>query len=156
VCTERAGRARRIGGLAAGLALALGLCGTAELAAETDPGQQVRQTEQAFAQTMADRDFDAFRRFLSAEAVFFSASGVLRGAGAVAAAWRPYFDGPEPPFSWRPETVEVLDSGALALSSGPVFDPAGQRVGTFNSIWRREIDGTWKVVFDKGEKACAE
>ena len=118
--------------------------------------EAVRATEQAFAQTMADRDFDAFKTFLSPEAVFFSGDRALRGAEDVANAWKPYFDGPQPPFSWRPETVEVLASGSLALSSGPVFDPAGQRVGTFNSIWRRDASGGWKIVFDKGEKACPE
>ena len=54
------------------------------------------------------------------------------------------------PFSWRPEVVEVLDSGTLALTSGPVRDPTGKQTGTFNSIWRREPDGRWRVVFDKG------
>jgi hypothetical protein len=46
--------------------------------------------------------------------------------------------------------VEVLDSGTLALTSGPVFDPAGKRIGTFNSVWRRETDGAWKIVLDNG------
>jgi ketosteroid isomerase-like protein len=27
-------------------------------------------------------------------------------------------------------------------------------MGTFNSVWRRESDGSWKVVFDKGCDAC--
>ena len=30
----------------------------------------------------------------------------------------------------------------------------GRRIGSFNSIWRREPDGTWLVVFDKGCPAC--
>jgi hypothetical protein len=46
--------------------------------------------------------------------------------------------------------VEVLASGALALTSGPVRDAAGAVVGRFNSVWRREPDGVWMVVFDKG------
>jgi hypothetical protein len=46
--------------------------------------------------------------------------------------------------------VEVLESGRLAISSGPVFDPSGQKVGRFNSIWRKDEDDTWRVVFDKG------
>ncbi len=44
----------------------------------------------------------------------------------------------------------VLDSGELALSTGPVYDPAGKQVATFNSIWRREPDGSWLIIFDKG------
>ena len=30
--------------------------------------------------------------------------------------WQKYFDAPQPPFSWSPETVEVQDGGKLALS----------------------------------------
>jgi ketosteroid isomerase-like protein len=48
----------------------------------------------------------------------------------------------------------VLDNGTLALTSGPVFDPGGRLVGTFASIWRREPDGRWRVVFDKGCPVC--
>jgi ketosteroid isomerase-like protein len=115
----------------------------------------VRDTERAFAQTMADRDHAAFTRFLSTEAVFFAGARALRGRDAVASAWKPFYDGPVAPFSWAPETVEVLDSGQLALSSGPVHDPAGKRIASFTSIWRQEAPGVWRIVFDKG-CACTE
>jgi ketosteroid isomerase-like protein len=116
---------------------------------------QVMRTEQAFARTMADRDPAAFASFLSDEAIFFAGEDPTRGAPAVAAQWRPFFDGPNPPFSWAPDRVEVLRSGALALSTGTVHDPAGKLVGRFNSIWRREASGEWKIVFDKGSPVCS-
>jgi ketosteroid isomerase-like protein len=115
---------------------------------------QVREAERAFAKTMADRDHNAFASFLADEAVFFSETGVLRGKAAVASGWKRLYDGPGAPFSWDPDRVEVLDSGALALSSGPVRDPQGKRVGTFNSVWRRDPGGAWKIVFDKGCPPC--
>ncbi len=115
---------------------------------------QVRDTERAFAKTMANRDHAAFTSFLADETIFFGAKGPIRGKQAVADAWKPFFDG-QAPFSWAPDTVEVLDSGALALSSGPVKDPQGKVIGTFNSIWRRETDGRWRIVFDKGCPVCA-
>jgi ketosteroid isomerase-like protein len=115
-----------------------------------DLEDQVRAAERAFAQTMADRDHEAFTSFLSEEAIFFGGQGPIRGSQAVAEAWKPLFEGPNAPFSWEPEIVVVLDSGTLALSSGPVRDPDGEAVGTFNSIWRLESDGAWRVVFDKG------
>jgi ketosteroid isomerase-like protein len=115
---------------------------------------QVRDAERAFASTMAARDHAAFATYVADEAVFFGRQA-LRGKAAVVAAWKAFFDGPTAPFSWEPETVEVLESGTLALSSGPVRDPDGRRVGTFNSIWRREADGHWRVVFDKGCPECA-
>jgi ketosteroid isomerase-like protein len=116
--------------------------------------QQVMDTENAFAETMAQRDFEGFVSFLSDEAIFFSGETPLRGKQMVADTWKPYYEGQDAPFSWKPEHVEVLESGALALSSGPVFDPQGARVATFNSIWRREANGQWRIVFDKGSAAC--
>ncbi len=77
-----------------------------------------------------------------------------RGAKKVAERWKPYFVGPQAPFSWEPEFVEVLDSGNLALSTGPVYDSTGKRFGTFNSIWRSEAGGAWKIVLDNGCPAC--
>lgn len=137
------------------LALAL-LLSAAALAAETNTElkEQVRRTEAAFAKTMADRDHAAFRRFLAADTVFLSGGQATRGAAAVAERWKRFFDGPAAPFSWAPEFVEVLDSGTLAMSSGPVRDPSGKRTGTFNSVWRREPGGEWKIVLDNGCPAC--
>lgn len=125
---------------------------SAETAAEL--AQQVRDTETAFAATMAKRDLPAFASFLADDAVFFGSKDILRGKTAVVDGWRALYQGEKAPFSWKPETVEVLDSGTLAHSSGPILDPNGIQVGTFNSIWRRETDGSWKVVFDKGCEAC--
>jgi hypothetical protein len=48
----------------------------------------------------------------------------------------------------------VLDSGTLALSSGPVRDRAGKLVGTFTSVWRLESPATWRIILDKGDDAC--
>ena len=116
--------------------------------------QQVFETERAFARTMADRDHAAFTSFLSADAIFFSGETPARGQQAVAALWQPFFVEPTAPFSWEPDLVEVLDSGELALSTGPVYDPTGAVVGRFNSIWRLEAPGRWRVVFDKGSPVC--
>ena len=122
--------------------------GPAALAAE------VRAAETAFAATMAARDHAAFTAMLADEAIFLGPQRVLRGRGAVSEGWRAFFDGPKAPFSWAPERVEVLGSGTLALSSGPVFDPSGARTGTFNSVWRRQEDG-WRIILDNGCPPCA-
>jgi ketosteroid isomerase-like protein len=120
------------------------------VASETN---QVIAAEEAFAKTMADRNFKAFVTFLSQDAVFFSGTDVTRGPAAVAARWETFFAGREAPFSWKPDHVEVLASGNLALSTGWVYQNH-KAVGRFNSIWRLETDKTWRVVFDKGESIC--
>jgi ketosteroid isomerase-like protein len=117
--------------------------------------QQVAATERAFAKTMADRDLTAFAHFISKEAVFVSGAKTLRGRQQVIDGWRKLYEGPSAPFSWEPQTVEVLDSGRLALSSGPVHDAAGKLIGRFTSIWRLEAPNTWHIVFDSGCEVCA-
>jgi ketosteroid isomerase-like protein len=113
--------------------------------------EQVAATERAFAKSMADRDLQAFGTFLSDDAVFFSGPQPLHGKKAVIDFWaRFYKKDSKPPFSWEPAVVEVIASGALARSSGPVHDPEGKLAGCFNSIWRQEARGQWKIVFDHG------
>ena len=115
---------------------------------------KVRAREVAFAKTMADRDHAAFAAFVSEEAVFLGRT-VQRGRAAVAAGWKAYFDAPKAPFAWAPDRVEVISSGGLAVSTGPVFDPSGRRTGTFTSTWRLEKDGEWRIVLDSGCPPCA-
>ncbi len=137
--------------LIASVAFAMPACAadTAVLAA------QVAVTENNFAKAMADRDFAAFSGFISEEAVFFTGASPLRGKVAVTAYWHRWFVDAKAPFSWKADKVEVLDSGTLALSSGPVFDSKGKPLGSFTSIWRQEAPGTWRIIFDKG-CGCAD
>jgi len=140
--------------------IVLGLIPALTVATDAPPAyqnalqQQVAVTERAFAKTMADRDLAAFGRFISQEAVFVSGAKVLRGRQQVIDGWRKLYEGTNAPFSWEPQTVEVLDSGQLALSSGPVHDAAGKLVGTYSSIWRLEAPNTWRIVFDSGCEVC--
>jgi ketosteroid isomerase-like protein len=116
--------------------------------------EHVRLAELAFAKTMADRDFPAFVSHLSSEAIFFGDRSIKHGSAEVSAAWKPFFSDTTAPFAWAPDHVEVLSSGNIALSTGPVY-VGGKVVGRFNSIWRLEAPNTWRIVFDKGEAVCA-
>ena len=65
-------------------------------------------------------------------------------------------DGPR--IRWRPMYVEVLEDGKLALSRG-VYEFVAmaedgtetRSYGSFNSTWRLNEDGVWRVVFDAGD-----
>ncbi|MEP6941226.1 MAG: nuclear transport factor 2 family protein [Rudaea sp.] len=155
---ERATHAVRGGAIAIGLTSAVALAGCAAApppkVSREQATREVEATERAFAKTMADRDHAAFATFLADETVFFGGKEPLRGKTAVAAAWKRYYEKPAAPFSWEPDHVEVLESGNLALSSGPVRGPDGKVFATFNSIWRRESSGIWHIVFDKGSDVC--
>lgn len=121
-----------------------------------DLQNQVMATEKLFAKSMADRDIGAFSTYISEEAVFFSGADALRGRGKIIEQWAPFFIGKSAPFSWFPDHVEVLESGTLALSTGPVYAPDGRLIARFSSIWRLESSGRWKIIFDKGCDVCVK
>lgn len=112
--------------------------------------EEVKRAELAFAATMARRDHRGFQAHVADDAIFFEGEKPIVGRERVAAAWKPFFEKPEAPFSWEPDQVSVLRGGDLALSTGPVRDPSGRIVARFNSIWRRDAEGTWRVVLDRG------
>jgi ketosteroid isomerase-like protein len=120
----------------------------------TSLGEQVRAAETAFAASMAARDFAAFSSFVANDATFVNAGKPLRGKEAVLMHWQRFFRGPQAPFSWKPEIVEVLSSGNLAHSEGPVALPDGKVVARYYSTWRREPSGNWLVVLDNGYDLC--
>lgn len=136
-------------------AAALAACATPTASPDRETARaQVRAAELAFARTMAERDLRSFGGFVSDEAVFLGAAIPLRGKAQVLEGWARYFEGSAAPFSWEPDEVEVLPSGTLALSSGPVRDAGGQLIARFTSVWRLEAPGTWRVIFDKGNPVC--
>jgi len=136
------------------IACALTACAQAPLRVPVEEArQQVMATERAFAKTMADRDHAAFARFISEDAIFLSGK-TLRGRQEVVDAWARFYVKPDAPFSWEPDAVEVLASGNLAHSTGPVRDPQGKVFARFSSIWRLEAPGQWRIVFDQGETVC--
>ena len=79
--------------------------------AKRDLVSEVRDSERAFAKTMADRDLASFGGYVAEEGVFFGGKGPLRGRAAVVAAWTRFFDGkdarspgsPRPSRCFRPE-----------------------------------------------------
>lgn len=114
---------------------------------------EVVAAEAAFAQSMAERDFAAFSRHVADDAVFLNGGKPLRGKAAVLAHWKKFFDGPNAPFTWKPELVEANMSGEFGSTTGPVTTPEGKIVARFYSTWRREGDGSWRIIFDNGYDA---
>lgn len=145
---------RRAEVLAGALALGAAVLGGAPAMAQVDLAalqRQVFDAERAFARSMAERRHEDFVRHLSEHAVFFGGGQVLRGKAAVAAGWKAFYESPQAPFSWDPDQVEVLADGLLAHSTGLVRDAAGKPTARFNSVWRQEAPGVWRVVIDKGQ-----
>lgn len=112
-----------------------------------DPVEQVRQAEIAFAKAFADRDQAKFFGMVLDDATFLGAR-TLAGKGAVVERWSRFFQGPQAPFFWGPERVVVNGAGTIGLSTGPVYDPNGAHIGNYSSVWLRQPDASWKILFD--------
>ncbi len=125
-----------------------------------DRVDEVRCREIGFSRAAEARDAERFASFIDADARFVG-NTVLHGTKAIVAAWRGFLTAHGPSIKWRPQFVEVLEDGTLALTRGPYrvisIDESGHREeswGTFNSVWRKQADGSWKVVFDAGSEAA--
>lgn len=129
--------------------------------AVADVTSDVRCREIAFSQSVENKDIEAFKSFLDEDARFVGRS-VVSGRDAITDAWKVFFTDDGPDIKWRPQFVEVLEDGTLALTRGPYRmigeDADGNSVeqwGTFNSVWRMSSNGKWRVVFDAGDVAAS-
>jgi|GEM_PF-892762 len=130
--------------------------------ANADLVDDVRCREIGFSKSVERQDMASFRSHIDADARFVGAK-VRKGVDSIAEGWSVFFKGDGPTIKWRPQIVEVLENGTLALSRGPYRmlskDEDGtyvERWGTFNSVWRLSENGEWRVVFDAGGPAASE
>lgn len=120
----------------------------------------VRCREIAFSRSVENKNIESFRSFLDVDARFVGRA-VDRGPDEISASWRIFFSDGGPNIKWRPQFVEVLVDRSLALTRGPyrmiAEDPDGNPVeswGTFNSVWRKNSDGEWRIIFDAGSTSA--
>jgi ketosteroid isomerase-like protein len=136
-------------GILATLAMA-GFAITPRVEPPPTPLEAMIQQERAFAK-MADEKStrDAFLEFLADESLLFM-PGPTPGKMY-------YRSRPALPLklSWAPEFADVSAAGDLGYTSGPweirktATDPPSS-FGHFNTLWRLQKDGSWKVEVDLG------
>lgn len=132
--------------------------GSFDRAARTE---ELRKVELAFAASVMENRPEVFAAFLDDEAVFVGGTDVRRGRATIVEAWKGFFAAGRPEFEWHPEVVELSADGQLGLTRGPWTirsrekdGRAVEQSGTFNSVWRRQADGSWRIVFDAGCAPC--
>ena len=137
------------------LAILVAFVGSAG-ASDTDAKQAVRCAEIRFSESAENRNVEQFETFIHFDARFIGQT-VLHGPDSIVGAWAVFFQADGPAIRWRPEFVEVLEGGELAMPRGPYLvtsvDANGAEKhewGIFNSVWKRSHDSSWKVVFDAG------
>ena len=117
---------------------------------------QVWQRELDFARSVATHDRAAFAGLIHPQAAFGVTRKPTVGRQAILDEWQGIIDGSELKLEWYPDVVTVGGDGSTAYSSGPALyqDPktGAYRHGRFGSVWQRDADGEWRVIFDDGLK----
>ena len=124
-------------------------------AAET---RAIMKADADFAQSVAQRNRERFLTFLADVTTFDGGSpDELRGPDAVLKGWSDFFDAKGPTLAWTPTHGEVIGAGDVGFTTGTALlkgtRPDGtpvERRSEYLTIWKKQKDGSWKVIFDTG------
>ncbi|KAB8192111.1 DUF4440 domain-containing protein [Lysobacter maris] len=124
----------------------------------SDAECEVWARELGFARSVAEHDGAAFAAHVGEQAAFNSGQAApLRGRDAIVDAWAGIIAGEPLKLSWYPARVTIAGADDVAASSGPaLYESVGpdgavrHRIGAFHSVWHRDDDGQWRVLFDDG------
>lgn len=139
------------------LTFLLVLAGPPALAQTVDAAAEeaVRRADSAWADAAASNDVDRMLAFYDPAAVFLGTNPTTHGLDGLRVLWERFFSMPGYKLTWTLEGVEVAASGDLAYSFGPWQETrvrnGGLRTGTgyYLAVWKKQPDGTWKVLVDK-------
>ncbi len=119
--------------------------------------ETLRQAELDFAKAFANRNVARFAEFVADDARFTSAGKLREGKAAILEQWTRMMQDPNLTLTWSPDIAEVSQAGDLGFTSGPyeisLKRPDGTRAqerGRFASVWRRQPNGAYQVIFDIG------
>jgi ketosteroid isomerase-like protein len=124
--------------------------------------QELMEADLAFARDVAQQGLDAWVAHFAEDGVMFRSGEPVVGHDAIRALMAPLFADSTYSLRWKPDQAEVAASGDLGYTVGTYRSMAvgSQGVairgtGSYVTIWRRQPDGSWRVVLDIGSAAEA-
>jgi uncharacterized protein (TIGR02246 family) len=118
----------------------------------------IMAADRNFNQAVADRDMTRFLSLVADTATFNGGTAQeIHGRDAVGKAWAPFFRVDGPRLTWKPTKAEVLVGGDVGYTVGawerrPAPGSGQTKIarGNYMTVWLKQDDGSWKVVFDTG------
>ena len=119
----------------------------------------LRKLESDFARAVAERGHDAFVSYFADDGLELEDGGGVKTKVEMRQepAWPADLS-----LSWAPVKAEMASSGDMGYTYGYYVlkskDKAGKlvtRYGKYTSIWKKQQDGSWKVVLDMGNSSPA-
>ncbi len=133
--------------------------------AQTPPAQapQVPATEDSLLQ--ADRDFnkttqekglEGWMQFMADDVILLRGKPVF-GKDSVRTTIKSDWDEPGYSLTWEPKRAELFRSGKMGDTSGRWTyhgkNDKGEKItlqGDYLTVWQKQADGSWKVIYDGG------
>jgi len=119
--------------------------------------QAIAKAEADFEKARADRGLEGWLSFFADDSADFVRGGPFTFTkDEMRQRLQKDFD-PADQLTWKPVKIEVADSGDLAYSLGTwqlkgkdQKDNDVTQTGKYLTVWKKEKDGSWKVVADTG------
>jgi uncharacterized protein (TIGR02246 family) len=120
--------------------------------------RSIRELERMAREAAEAKDLDRYVSFYADDAVlFWPGAPMVTGRAAIREFMQVFLSMPAFSLSFETAKVEVSRAGDLAYSYGTnkvtLVDPNGKRMkdrGKYLTVYRKQPDGTWKVVVDIG------
>jgi ketosteroid isomerase-like protein len=120
-------------------------------------GQQLLlQADRAFSRDTVAKRLEGWMGYMAEDAVLFSDKPVV-GKDAIRAFYQAAFANPAFILSWQATRAEMFRSGDTGYTTGryelQAKDGRGNKVvrhGSYLTVWKKQSDGSWKVIADGG------
>jgi uncharacterized protein (TIGR02246 family) len=133
-----------------------------DTAAET---QAIETVENGQIAAVNQKNVDGATSLYSDDAVFIGDDGkAVRGKDAISAGFKQFLADPGMKIDYKPEAKTFSSSGDMAYSTASYTetftDPKTKKpvtmTGTNLSVWKKQADGSWKLVADSNPGKAAE
>jgi len=123
------------------------------------PEEQLLQTDRDFQHATETKRAEGMAPYWAENAVV-PQNPPLAGKQAILLHYQKAFADPDFSLEWIPTKAEVFAAGKLGYTVGNYVvrfkDKTGQRMqqeGTYITVWKKQDDGSWKVIEDTGSEA---
>jgi ketosteroid isomerase-like protein len=132
------------------LLLCLTLAALAACAHAAPAPPDLKALDSAWEQAMIDRGTEGWLSYVAEDALFFNGGEPSRGRAAAAEGWKDII-AKNIHLHWTPSESQVAGDMGYTWGHYELAIGAMKRTGRYVTVWRRQADGSWKVVLDVGQ-----
>lgn len=137
--------------------MVLAVVAAAACLAQERPADVLMEADRAFARDTAAKGLDGWMSWFAEEAQIPAQAGLSKGKAALREVYAKMFSPKEFRVEWAPVTAEISADGTLGYTHGHATlswrtaDGELKKIESrYVTIWRKQKDGSYKVVFDMG------